>query len=254
MQIHWIGGNMPQIGKAWAVRALTESLFERDNKAPLVVDTSPKSPLSQIYNPLLLKTHQPARYFEDNGLAADEILSLAEFYHVIIVKLASYTQDTFLNWLKNSGILDTEIEQHFWFVTNGHRDSFSYFTEICQYDAWQIHWVRNHYGRTWLATNRQTPDLINVCDLSGIISNHYEIDYIEVNQIILKHLVIQEINGLNILTKRRVKMFLDRSRQSFLKCLTDENKGVTNAISPLAIPESVVSEAYDLALDLDLIK
>lgn len=254
MQIHWIGGNMPQIGKAWAVRALTESLFERDNKAPLVVDTSPKSPLSQIYNPLLLKTHQPAHYFNDNGLAADEILSLAEFYRIIVVKLASYTQDTFLSWLKNSGILDIEIEQHFWFVTNGHRDSFIYFTEICRYDAWQIHWVRNHYGRTWLDADRQTPNLINVCDLPGIISNPYEIDYIEVNRIILKHLVAQKNNGLSSLTRRRVKMFLDRSHQSFLKCSTDENKDVTNAIPPPATPESVVSEAYDLALDLDLIK
>jgi hypothetical protein len=217
VQIHWVGGNLPQIGKAWTARALTENLFERDKRPPLAIDTSPNSPLSQIYNPLLLKFHQPACYFVNDGLAADELLNLAEFYRVLVVKLASHTQATFLNWLTTSGILDTEIEQHFWFVSNGHRDSLTYFSQICQYDTWHIHWVRNHYERTWTDFDEGRMSAIDICDLPGIISNPNEINYIETNYLILRYLISRQCNVINSLTKRRIELFLSQTRQSFLK-------------------------------------
>jgi hypothetical protein len=52
-EIHWVGGNLPQIGKAWTVRALTECLWIDREQAAVVVDTSPGSPLSLVYsNPI----------------------------------------------------------------------------------------------------------------------------------------------------------------------------------------------------------
>lgn len=252
MQIHWVGGNLPQIGKAWTVRALTESLFNLNQTPPLAIDTSPNSPLSQIYNPRLLQSHQPACYFQNNGIAADELLHLAEFYEVLVVKLASHTQDTFLNWVKKSGIIDAEIEHHFWFVTNGHPDSLTYFSEICQYDAWRIHLVRNHYGRTWQDFNEQSMTLIDVCDLPGIISNPREINYIEINRLILSHLTARQFNKVDSMTKRRIEMFLAQSRQSFLKYSVETDRATTAPIPLLTAPELVESEAYDL--DFDLIK
>ncbi len=232
MQIHWVGGNLPQIGKAWMVRGAIESLIGGVLAPPIAVDTSPNSPLSQIYNPLLLKSHKPDRYFQDSGFAADELLHLAEFYNILVVKLASYTQDTFLNWLKISGILDVNIEHHFWFVTNGHRDSLHYFRQICQYDFWQIHWVRNHYGRNWQEIDEQSIKFIDICDLSGIISSPNEIDYIESHRLILKHLTSPYFSGINSLTKKRVEIFLAQSRHSFFKNWNEESKKHNTITTP----------------------
>ena len=148
-QIHWVGGNLPQVGKSWAVRALTESLFLTDCQvAPVVVDTSPNSPLSEIYNPTLLESHTPNQYFTRNNLAADEIFQLVHTHKRLVIKLASYSQAKFLEWINISGILTDDIRHSFWFISNGHRDSINYFQELCNYD-WQLNWVRNQHARTW---------------------------------------------------------------------------------------------------------
>ena len=155
-QIHWIGGNLPQVGKSWAVRALTESLFLKDYQViPIVVDTSPNSSLSEIYNPALLESHTPSKYFITNSLAADEIFKLAHTHKRLVVKLASHSQVKFLKWINLSGILTDDIRHSFWFVSNGHRDSIKYFQELCNYD-WQLNWVRNQHARVW--GNLEKPD------------------------------------------------------------------------------------------------
>ena len=121
-EIHWVGGNLPQVGKSWAVRALTESLFfANPHVAPIVVDTSPDSFLSEVYNPALLQSHTPSQYFSGNCLAADEIFKLVHTHKVLVIKLASHTQSAFLDWVQDSNVENDDIRHKFWFVSNGHR-------------------------------------------------------------------------------------------------------------------------------------
>ncbi len=217
-QIHWVGGNLPQVGKFWAVRALTESLFfANPHVAPIVVDTSPGSLLSAVYNPALLESHTPSKYFSSSRLAADEIFDLVHTYKILIVKLASHTQSAFLDWVKDSDILDDDIRHNFWFVSNGHRDSINYFQELCNYD-WQLNWVRNQHTRVWgnLEETGDETDPFNICDLPGIITNPAEIEFIEVSGAILHHLAHPENSEVPLLTRIRIQRFLDQSHQNFI--------------------------------------
>jgi hypothetical protein len=225
-QIHWVGGNLPQIGKSWAVRALTESLFLNDFQvAPIVIDTSPNSPLSEIYNPALLESHTPSQYFTRNNLAADEIFHLVHTHKRLVVKLASHSQAKFLEWINISGILTDDIRHNFWFVSNGHRDSINYFQELCKYD-WQLNWVRNQYARVWdnLEDTDDETDLFNVCDLPGIITNPTEIELIEASGAILHHLAHPENSEIPLLMKVRIQRFLAQSHQNFLDNATQFTK------------------------------
>jgi hypothetical protein len=225
-QIHWVGGNLPQIGKSWAVRALTESLFLTDRQVvPIVVDTSPNSPLSQIYNPALLESHTPDRYFISSNLAADEIFKLAHTHKKIVVKLASHSQVKFLNWINISGILTDDIRHNFWFVSNGHRDSINYFQELCNYD-WQLNWVRNQYARVWddLEEIDDEAEPFNICDLPGIITNPTEIEFIEASGAILHHLASPKNSEITLLTRVRIQRFLAQSHQNFIGNTSENTK------------------------------
>lgn len=225
-QIHWVGGNLPQVGKSWAVRALTESLFLTDFQvAPIVVDTSPNSPLSETYNPTLLESHTPDRYFISSNLAADEIFQLVHTHKRLVVKLASHSQVKFLEWINISGILTDDIRHNFWFVSNGHRDSINYFQELCHYD-WRLNWVRNQHARVWdnLEETDEETEPFNICDLPGIITNPAEIEFIEASGAILHHLAHPENSEIPILTRVRIKRFLTQSHQNFLGTTTQATK------------------------------
>lgn len=240
-EIHWVGGNLPQIGKSWTVRALTESLFIERQISPIVVDTSPNSPLSLVYNPALLKTHTPSQYFTGNGLTADEIFDLADKYQNLVVKLGSYSQPMFLEWIDDSGILSADIRHHFWFVSNGHRDSVRYFREIGdRFSAWHLNWVRNRYGRVWgdlEETNRET-NPFNICDLPGIISHPLEIDYIEASGEILHHLSHPQNRKIPLLMRTRINRFLAQSCQNFWG---DE----TPPVKPSPPPPKIISRTVE---------
>jgi hypothetical protein len=240
-QIHWVGGNLPQIGKSWTVRALTESLFIERQISSIVVDTSPNSPLSLVYNPDLLKVYHPSTYFTGNGLAADEIFDLADKYHNLVIELSSHSQPMFLQWVNDSGILSADIRHYFWFVSNGHRDSVRYFRQICECSAWELNWVRNCYGRVGidLAESDDSSGLepFKICDLPGIISNPIEIDYIEASGEILHHLSHPQNSKIPLLTRTRINRFLAQSCQNFLG--TD-----TPAIKPPPPPRIGVNRRF----------
>jgi hypothetical protein len=213
-QIHWVGGNLPQVGKAWAVRALTESLFIANPQvAPIVVDTSPGSLLSEVYNPALLESHTPSKYFSSSRLAADEIFDLVYTYKILIIKLASHTQSAFLDWVKDSDILDDDIRHNFWFVSNGHRHSVSHFEQLCTYD-WNLHWVRNQYAGVW--GDLEETDTFKVCDLPGIITNPAEIEFVEESRETLNYLAHPENSNIPLLTRVRIQRFLTQSHQNFI--------------------------------------
>jgi hypothetical protein len=225
-QIHWVGGNLPHIGKSWAVRALTESLFLTDLQvAPIVVDTSPNSPLSEVYNPTILESHTPSKYFIGSPLAADEIFDLAHTHKVLVIKLASHSQATFLEWINSSGILTDDIRHNFWFISNGHRDSINYFQELCNYD-WQLNWVRNQHAQVWgeLEETDDETDPFNICDLPGIITNPTEIEFIEASGAILHHLAHPENSGIPLLMRVRIQRFLTQSHQNFIDTATQSTK------------------------------
>lgn len=234
--IHWIGGNLPQVGKSWATRALTESLCLKDDRAaPLVVDTSPNSILTRVYNPDLLKSTTPDRYFHGDGLFADEIFDLVE-HHTLVVKLVSHSQASFLEWLRISGILNEDIRHHFWFISNGHRAGIQYFQEICEYAPWQIAWVRNHHAPVWDKVAEIETDLFQTCDLSGIISNPAEIQFIEDTGSILSELADPQNDLLPILTRIRIQRFLKHSCQNFT---TDEVETKIALHQPLPPPIAI---------------
>jgi hypothetical protein len=242
-QIHWVGGNLPQVGKSWAVRALTESLFLTDVRvAPIVVDTSPNSPLSQIYNPALLESHTPDRYFISSNLAADEIFKLAHTHKKLVVKLASHSQAKFLNWINISGILTDDIRHNFWFVSNGHRDSINYFQELCNYD-WHLNWVRNQHARVWddLEETDDETEPFKICDLPGIITNPTEIEFIEASGAILHHLAHPQNIEVPVLTRIRIQRFLTQSHQNLLGTTTQPTKPpppkiISRQVEPEDIP------------------
>jgi hypothetical protein len=217
VEIHWVGGNLPQIGKAWAVRALTESLFLQNPQiSPVVVDTSPESPLSQVYNPNLLATYTPSNYFSRDLLASDEIVPMVQTHPTLVVKLASHSQAAFLDWTQASGILDQDIRHHFWFVSNGNHRSLEYFRGIPQHD-WQLHFVRNQYQRIWPkvdAADAESP--VNICDLSGIFTNPAEIESIEISRQTLLELAQPAASQVPLLTRVRIQRFLKHSRDCLL--------------------------------------
>jgi hypothetical protein len=217
VEIHWVGGNLPQVGKAWAVRALTESLFLQNPQiSPVVVDTSPESPLSQVYNPGLLESYTPSSYFTGDRLASDEIVQMVYTYQKLVVKLSSHTQAAFLDWAEASGILDEDIRHDFWFVSNGNRRSLEYFMGL-QRDDWHLHFVRNQYQRVWDnvgVNDEKSPfDLRN---LSGIITNPAEIESIEMSGATLLELSQPEALHVPLLTRVRIQRFLKYSCDSLL--------------------------------------
>lgn len=215
MEIHWVGGNLPQVGKAWAVRALTESLFLQSPQiSPVVVDTSPESPLSQVYNPGLLASYTPSNYFTSDLLASDEIIQMAYTYKTLVVKLSSYTQAAFLDWAEDSGILDEDIRHNFWFVSNGNRRSLDYFMGLHRHD-WNLNFVRNQYQRVWDdVEDEESP--FEIRDLSGIITNPAEIESIEMSGATLLELSQPEALHVSLLTRVRIQRFLKYSCDSLL--------------------------------------
>ena len=212
MEIHWVGGNLPQVGKAWTVRALTESLFLQNPQiSPVVVDTSPESPLSQVYNPGLLAFYTPSNYFTSDLLASDEIIQIAHTHKTLVVKLSTHTQAAFLSWAEDSGVLDEDIRHNFWFVSNGNRRSLEYFTQLHRHD-WNLNFVQNQYQRVWdrvEVEDEKSP--FNIRDLSGIISNPAEIEFIEMGKATLLELSQPEASHIPLFTRVRIQRFLKYS-------------------------------------------
>jgi hypothetical protein len=218
-QIHWVGGNLPQIGKAWTVRALAESLYLQHNMLPIIVDTSSDSPLSSTYNPGLKYLHgcDPSKYFKPGyTVAADEIFDLVTANNTIIIKLSSYSQSAFLNWVNTTGILGESIRQDFWFVTNGHRDSLRHFQEICSY-PWNLTWVRNHYNKIWEEIPETDEEELpfKICDLPVTLTPN-ETSYIEDSKAILCQLAHPQNSQLSLFTRTRIQRFLNQSSQNLL--------------------------------------
>jgi hypothetical protein len=227
MKIHWIGGNLPASGKAWLVRGLTESIYLERGIQAVVVDTSINAKLTTVYNPGLLATNSPSDYFTRAGVDSclpDQIYELAGRSDLVIVKLASYSQQLFLEWVDSSGILKEEIEHEFWFVSNGQRDSFEYFPAICN-RPWQTHFVKNMYARSWQtkpsngSTIFEDEDGNNHFDvriLPATITNPAEIEEIESRGATLYHLAHPQNKSLPMLTRTRIKRFLQQSCQNLL--------------------------------------
>jgi hypothetical protein len=145
--IHWVGGDLPQVGKSWCVRALTETIYLRSGVHPLVIDTSYSPKLSQIYNRTALN-YRPELFFTPQGLRecwADRLCDLACQHHPIVVKLGTGTQALFLEWIEIANVFGANLEQHFWFV-NSDGSGFDRFRQICQW-GFQCHWVQNSAAR-----------------------------------------------------------------------------------------------------------
>jgi hypothetical protein len=251
-EIHWVGGNLPQIGKAWTVRALTECLWIDREQAAVVVDTSPGSALSLVYNANLLKFYQPDRYFTGDRLVADEIFELVNTHQTLIVKLASYSQPMFLKWIEATDIFTGNIKHHFWFVTNGHRDSVKYFQEIARSSNLNLNWVRNHYGRTWDNLKIDRPKYsFNICDLPGIIANPDVIDSIESDRAILYHLAHPQNIQVSILTRMLIIRFLRQSCQSLLATYPTESE--SESLGCEGEPQSSETEPAKEILPISLV-
>jgi hypothetical protein len=239
--IHWIGGNLPQIGKSWMVRALVECLYLDRKISSVVIDTSPNSPLSRVYNPSLLQFEQCDRYFTDD-LMTDRIFDLVEHHQTLVIKLASYSQSKLLEWIETTDFFGEDISNHFWFVTNGHRDSARYFQEIVRYPNWQLNWVQNHYQRIWQNVEQQQIYSVNICNLSGVITDRHEINYIEANQAILHHLAHPQAAQIPLMMRSRIGIFLKQSCDSLLasypnfetgsKTLTDSQSKTADSFNP----------------------
>ncbi len=56
-------------------------------------------------------------------------------------------QRLFLDWIRESSIFNTPVEQHFWFVSDGRKESHRYFPQIYNY-PWRLHYVQNLHGGT----------------------------------------------------------------------------------------------------------
>ena len=234
MEIHWVGGNLPQVGKAWAVRALTESLFLQNPQIlPVVVDTSPNCSLSQIYNPGLLASYTPNNYFTSDLLASDEIIQIAHTYKILVVKLSSYSQAAFLNWVEDSGILEQDIRHNFWFVSNGNRRSLEYFAQLHR-DDWSLNFVRNQYQRIWGEVEAEEESPFNIRTLSGIISNPTEIELIESSGATLLELSQPEALYVPLLTRIRIQRFL-KYNCDFLLTATPQQQ-LTSIVTPELVP------------------
>ena len=48
MKIHWVGGQLPKVGKSWTARALIEGLYLDRGIQVVTIDTSYGSPLSKL--------------------------------------------------------------------------------------------------------------------------------------------------------------------------------------------------------------
>ncbi len=240
-EIHWVGGNLPQVGKSWAVRALTESLFfANPHVAPIVVDTSPDSFLSEVYNPALLQSHTPSQYFSGNCLAADEIFKLVHTHKVLVIKLASHTQSAFLDWVQDSNVENDDIRHKFWFVSNGHRHSAKHFEKLCPYDG-DLHWVRNQHAGMW--GDLEETDTFKVCDLPGIITNPAEIEFVEESRETLNYLAHPEHSHIPLLTRVRIQRFLTQSHQNFIGT---GNQYIKPSPPPKIISRQVEDEDEDI--------
>lgn len=222
MKIHWVGGNLPQIGKSWMVRGLAESIFNKYGISSIVVDTSIGSKLSRIYNPKLLELYDPSLYFTKNSLGADKIYELVRKYEILIIKLSSTSQAEFLKWLEQIGLLESDVEQHFWFIANGNRNSIKYFNEIYQFlkpflgnpNKCKLSIVRNWYGLKW--KNAQKIEDVATCNLSGIITNPQEIQYIEDNELILSEIASLRNAKAPLIFRTRLRRFLAECERDFL--------------------------------------
>jgi hypothetical protein len=222
MKINWVGGDLPKIGKSWMVRGLTESIFNKYQISPIVVDTSIGSKLSRIYNPKLLELYDPSLYFTECRLAADEIGDLARRCGNLIIKLSSMSQSRFLNWLEYTDMLESDVEHHFWFITNGDRDSVKYFKELHQAfkpslvnsSKCRLSIVRNWYDLKW--KDSQEIEGVNTCNLSGIITNPQEIQYIEDNRLILSEVASLTNCKAPLIFRSRLMRFLTECDRNFL--------------------------------------
>jgi hypothetical protein len=240
MEIHWVGGNLPQVGKAWAVRALTESLFlQNPQSLPVVVDTSPESPLSQVYNPGLLASYTPSKYFVRDKLASDELIQMVYTYPKLVVKISSRTQAAFLDWVEDSGILEEDIRHNFWFVSDGSRRSLEYFQELGQRD-WQLNFVRNQHQGVWDEIGEDNA-LFNLRHLCGTISNPAEIEFIEMSGATLLELSHPDALHVPLLTRVRIQRFLKHSRDFLVG-------DVRSVVQPKSLPliEFISEEDEDI--------
>jgi hypothetical protein len=222
MKINWIGGNLPRIGKSWMVRGLTESIFNQGGIPPIVIDTSINSTLTRVYNPQLLNFYNPSLYFSKDTLVADEIENLARTHKNLVIKLSSNSQPTFLEWLEDTKILSSEIEQHFWFVTNSRQGSIKYFDEVYQtfnpflHDRTKctLNIVRNWHNLQW--NDNEEIENITTCNLSGIITNLKEIQYIENNNLTLSELASLGNSRVPLIFRSRVMRFINECISNFL--------------------------------------
>jgi hypothetical protein len=249
--IHWVGGNLPQIGKSWMVRALVECLYLDRQISAVVIDTSPNSPLSQIYNPSFLEFDRFDRYFIDN-LVADRIFNLIEDRQILIIKLASHSQSNFLKWIEETKLFTEDIRHHFWFVTNGHRDSSKYFQEIARFPNWNLNWVRNHYQRTWQNSEQPETALFNICDLSGVITNFHEINYIEANRAILYHLAHPQAAQIPLMMRSRIGIFLKQSCDSLLAKYPNFETGSENLTDSQSKNNIKIDDSFNPNLETDI--
>jgi hypothetical protein len=229
--IHWVGGELPQVGKSWCTRALVETIRLWEGIMPMAIDTSPTPTMSQIYNPQLLKVHSPQSYFTPAGIQEclpDEILALAMTHRIAVVKLATQSQRLFLQWIRESSIFNTPIEQHFWFVSDGRKGSRQYFLPICTY-PWRLHYVQNlHTGGTPIVAHCSEFDIHH---LPSILSQPSEISAIERQERPL--LDLQRDPNFNSLSRIRLDRFLKQSRQNLWE--------INPSIVPPAPPVTKVS-------------
>ncbi len=221
MKIHWVGGQLPKVGKSWTARALIEGLYLDRGIQVVTIDTSYGSPLSKLYNPGLLTTYSPDRYFTSDGFKeylTDDIYYIAQKYPVLVVKLASYSQQLFFEWIESSGIVQDHIDHEFWFVSNGRSEGLSYFQEVCTL-PWQIHFVKNNNFKFWhpsLPTTARLTDNIDLRILPATITNPQEIELIETSGQPLIHLAAPQNPYLYLSSRTRISRFL---RQSSLNLL-----------------------------------
>jgi hypothetical protein len=258
MKIHWVGGQLPKVGKAWTARALIEGLYLVRGIQVVTIDTSYGSPLSKLYNPGLLDTYSPDRYFTTDGFReylTDDIYYIAQKYPVLVVKLASYSQQLFFEWIESSGIVQDSIDHEFWFVSNGRSEGLSYFQEICTL-PWQIHFVKNNNFKFWhpsLPTADRLSDNIDRRILPATITNPQEIELIETSRQPLTHLAAPKNPYLYLSSRTRISRFLHQSSLNLLDtlpALTIPDREVPNTpstfqLNPVAIDDSSVEFTAD---------
>jgi hypothetical protein len=178
-------------------------------------------------------THHPQSYFTPAGIQEclpDAIVDLTMTHGVAIVKLATQSQRLFLDWMGESSICNTPIEQHFWFVSDGRKESHRYFPQIYNY-PWRLHYVQNlHGGRIPIVAQAKQ---FEIHHLPSTLSHPQEITAIEQSQRPL--IDLQCDPNYNSLSRIRLDRFLKQSHHNLWI--------TTPLMSPTPPPSTVITTA-----------